>query len=205
MTTETEDRLAGARDQAKAQMESIANMVMRLRLAEAVEYGNGNPENEDFDDTYKALAEEDGHYEIRETTGDDPRFYWRKKGDGAPYDDASDEAYDTEPEAWRACCTDNDLIPSVEDAHDRITEDALSVEVRSGWYNPGSLDSGPEEFMILLCTGGPAVRIIGDLDRGSPSRPRLECQDWFTPWTEVFDVDRDVLQTYCEQFYFGGR
>src|SRR3989304_6462065 len=43
-----------------------------------------------------------------------------------------------------------------------IEEDALSVEVRSAWHEIDG-DSDPGEYCILLCTGGPAVRIIGRL------------------------------------------
>jgi len=61
---------------------------------------------------------------------------------------------------------------SREDAETRIQEDALSVEVRSGWQSMGdTLEAS--EFCILLSTGGPAVRIIGDVDNGEISRPRL--------------------------------
>ena len=93
-----------------------------------------------------------------------------------------------------------------DEARQTIQEDALSVQVRSGWYTLGEDQPEPEEFEILLCTGGPAVRIVGDLNSGSPDRPRLEYQDWFTSWTEYFpptEQERDALQTYCEQFYFG--
>lgn len=92
---------------------------------------------------------------------------------------------------------------SSDSAYERIHP--LSVQVRGGWHNPGGEDS-PEEFEILLCTGGPAVRIVGDLDEHmQPSRPRLQYQDWGTPWTEYFgeNLDRDVLLTYCQQFWFG--
>lgn len=96
---------------------------------------------------------------------------------------------------------------STDDARERIEEDALSVEVRSDWHRPGDTCE-PAEFCILLCTGGPAVRIVGDLDRGQPSRPRLQYQDWFTPWTDLIltaddGIDDDALQAYCECFYFG--
>lgn len=87
----------------------------------------------------------------------------------------------------------------------RIEEGPLSVQVRSGWYSPGEPDNTPDEFEILLSTGGPALRIIGDLDRyGQPDRPRLQYQDWGTPWTEYCDVDEETLTTYCACFYFGG-
>jgi len=91
-----------------------------------------------------------------------------------------------------------------EEARERIQEDPLSVEVRSDWHAPGE-SSEPSEFFILLCTGGPAVRIIGDLDRGEPSRPRVEYQDWGTPWTEYFPTpeQRAAIESYCACFYFG--
>lgn len=49
------------------------------------------------------------------------------------------------------------------------------------------------------------ARIIGDLNGGSPDRPRIQYQDWGTPWTEYFPTSerREALQTYCEQFYYG--
>jgi hypothetical protein len=89
-------------------------------------------------------------------------------------------------------------------AYERIQEDPLSVEVRSGWHAPGG-ESEPEEFCILLCTGGPAVRIVGELGQhNTPDAKAIEYQDWFTPWTALTDnVDYDALTTYCQQFYFG--
>ncbi|MDR6858912.1 hypothetical protein J2W96_005244 [Variovorax guangxiensis] len=48
------------------------------------------------------------------------------------------------------------------------------------------MPSDDEEFEILLCTGGPTVRIVGDLDHhGEPDRARIEYQDWFEPWREA--------------------
>lgn len=104
---------------------------------------------------------------------------------------------------------DGDITPEDDDyltpeqAADRIQEDPLEVSVRSGWYQPGSEDNDPAEFYILLCTGGPACRIRGELDHhGAPDRAWLEFQDWGTPWTQYFDADQDQLLTYCRQFYF---
>ena len=90
-----------------------------------------------------------------------------------------------------------------EEAEQRISEDALSVEVRSGWTTVGHpLEA--EEFRILLATGGPAVQIRGELGSGNePNRAWLEVQDWGKPWTQYFDADSDVLLTYSQQFYFG--
>jgi hypothetical protein len=91
---------------------------------------------------------------------------------------------------------------SEEDARERIMEDPLSLEVRGVWHAPGE-EGEPEEFCLLLGTGGPAVRIIGDVCNGEPDSPRLEVQDWFKPWTEYIPADTDVLQAYCDCFYFG--
>jgi len=93
---------------------------------------------------------------------------------------------------------------SYDEAQQRIQEDPLSVQIRSGWYSVGEKPE-PVEFEILLCTGGPAVRIRGELGQyNEPDRAWIEYQDWFTPWTEFFaDQDTDALLTYCQQFYFG--
>lgn len=93
---------------------------------------------------------------------------------------------------------------SRDDAYERIQEDPLSVEVRTGWYAPGS-DATPEKFSILLCTGGPAVRIVGELDDNlTPSRAWIEYHDWGTSWTQLFNqIEQETLLTYCQQFYFG--
>lgn len=94
---------------------------------------------------------------------------------------------------------------SQEQAQERIQEEPLSIELCSGWYTPGDTPEA-SEFCILLTTGGPALRIIGDLDQHKqPTSPRLQYQDWGTPWTELICTgeDHDALQAYCEQFYFG--
>ena len=96
-------------------------------------------------------------------------------------------------------CADDDDSP--------VQEDPLSVEVRSGWYSFGpDADAKPAEFCILLGTGGPASRIIGDLDDyGQPENPRFEYQDWGKDWTEARttpEQDATMLE-YCGHFYFG--
>lgn len=91
-----------------------------------------------------------------------------------------------------------------DDVERAIDEHPLSVEVRSGWTTPGE-ELKAEEFCILLCTGGPAVRIIGELDYcGEPVRAWIEYQDWGTPWTQFFGADQSVLVSYAGRFFFGG-
>ncbi len=92
-----------------------------------------------------------------------------------------------------------------DEAQTRIHEDALEVTVRSGWFTPGT-QTEPREFCLLLCTGGPAVRIVGPLNEHlEPSGAALEHQDWFTPWTEyeLSTDERDTLIRYASCFYFG--
>ena len=82
---------------------------------------------------------------------------------------------------------------SQEDAERAMYENPLDISFRSGWT--GAHDNmTPEEFQILLCTGGPAVRIVGELgNHGEPCRAWLEYQDWGTPWTMLFDGQSDAL------------
>jgi len=110
---------------------------------------------------------------------------------------------------------DGDTYADPDEVRERIQESALSVQVRSGWYTPGETPTA-EEFCILLTTGGPALRIIGELDDyGQPDNARLEYQDWGTPWTpfslfgddgksieEASATESDVL-TFAQCFYFG--
>lgn len=99
---------------------------------------------------------------------------------------------------------DGEIFENVEDVCTRIQESPLSVQVREGWHNPG--EAGElEDFEILLSTGGPALRIMGELDEHKqPHRAWLEYQDWGTPWTHHYvEGLSDALLTFCTQFYFG--
>jgi hypothetical protein len=98
---------------------------------------------------------------------------------------------------------DSDDDDAVDLARERIQGGPLSLQVRGGWRDPGQSDTA-EEYELLLATGGPAVRIRGELDQWQePATARLEVQDWFTPWTEYQDTDSNVLLTYVSCFYFG--
>lgn len=90
-----------------------------------------------------------------------------------------------------------------DDAVVRILDDALSVEVRSGWTPCGDTLTA-EEFCILIATGGPAVRIRGELDEHLELRRAwLEVQDWGTPWSQYFDASQETLLTYARCFCYG--
>ena len=87
---------------------------------------------------------------------------------------------------------------------DQIMEMPLSVSVRSGWQTPGVNDQSPEEYELLMGTGGPAVRIYGRLDQhGRPRSAELQGQDWFTPWERTtVDQDEEVLLQFAGYFYY---
>ena len=123
--------------------------------------------------------------------------------------------FDNIREMWEAylAVDENDDRQS-SDAYQAILDDPLSVEVRGGWYVPGTLDPAdcPAEYRILLCTGGPAVQIVGTLsEHGEPETAVMQVQDWFTPWTDFRPVVegwtssqvQDALLAYARCFYFG--
>ena len=93
-----------------------------------------------------------------------------------------------------------------DELRESILNSALSVEFRSGWYSSLDDELVPEEFKILLTWGGPALRIIGELDNYGPVNPKLQFQDWGTPWTdlEITEDQQDALNWFCNCFYFGG-
>lgn len=64
---------------------------------------------------------------------------------------------------------------SRDDALERIQQNALCVEVRSGWTPVGDMLTA-EEFAILITTGAPAVRIRGELNEHN--EPRRAARGW---------------------------
>jgi hypothetical protein len=105
---------------------------------------------------------------------------------------SADSAELAELETAAGDCDDRDS------AQDRIMEDPLSVRV-FGERVDGEWEVDKVEF--LLTTGGPAVRIMAEIDHhGEPCRAWLEVQDWFKPWTQYHGADSEILLAYCQQF-----
>jgi hypothetical protein len=103
--------------------------------------------------------------------------------------------------------SDDVTSDAIDNAQETITESVLSVLVRDGWRQPGhAQEDGPEEFEILLSTGGPALRLYGTLGcMCQPANVRLEWQDWGTPWTEYLPAreHHEALEAFASCFYFG--
>lgn len=167
-----------AEKQARAQVESIAAMVAALECDYA-RLDELRDEKESF--TLDRMETPESNRACAE-------YEWAQEFP----DEASELA---ELESVAGDCADED------EARCRIEEDPLSVEIRSGWANSRA-EFEPEEFRIVLCTGGPHVEIVGDLDRGEPSHPRILYRDWGVSG-ELFDFDREAVLTYCRVFYFG--
>lgn len=183
---------SNSENQAKAQLDSIREMIAALncdyeRLEELKD------ERADLVDDLESAA---GDYRVEQTARHALTRWDEENGEELKaLQDAAD------------CGDSNFPCTSREDAEQRIQEDPLSIQVRGDWHTPGDEEGKtPAEFEILLCTGGPAVRIIGDLnEHAEPTRARLQHQDWFTPWTElVLDHDdHQILLAYAQCFYYG--
>ena len=116
-------------------------------------------------------------------------------------------------EAWD--CGSNVYNWTTEGIREKAQDEALSVEFRRGWSS--NLENmEPEEFKILLSTGGPASQIIGKLDQyKQPTDIEIQYQDWGTPWEPLqlnstyadkspnITSDYQALEWFCNCFYFG--
>jgi hypothetical protein len=175
-----------AEQQAAAQYESIVSMLDALD----VDYDRLEELKDERQELAEAVADTAEHAATNPAAAMDAAFElaeWDK--------DNADELEELTAAAGE--CTDED------EARDRIMEDPLEVQVRSDWTSPGE-ELTPGEFMILLCTGGPAVRIVGELDHhGEPCRAWMEYQDWGTPWAQYWGTTSSTLCRYASHF-FGG-
>ena len=96
-----------------------------------------------------------------------------------------------------------------DELRESVLNSALSIQFRSGWYSSlyDRVRIGqPAEFKILLSWGGPALRVIGELNDYGPVNPKLQYQDWGTSWTdyEITEDQEEALNWFCNCFYLGG-
>jgi len=213
-----------ARNQARAQFESIKEMVAALALdwdrleelreerseiqsAVASAYQDLEDKEKEFGD--KLFPHEESCATQQDWEGVEPNCNCELGSLREDLEDAEDRLSEwlaeneeelKELEASAGECKDAD------EARERIQEDALSVQVRSDWHDLGSEGNEATEFQILLCTGGPAVKIEGELGQyGEPESAEIYYQDWFTKW-EPLTLDheeQEVVLEYCRCFYFG--
>ncbi len=194
MSTAT-DASTDASRQAVAQVESIA----RLIDAYSVDYDR----LEELRDERKALvdASEDATEDYDRANGDpdytpqevDRLAQALRRAEKALMDWMAENQEELDDLAEAAGdCADRD------EAEQRIHEDPLSVEFRSGWTIPGEpLEA--DEFRIVLCTGGPHVEIIGEFDaHDEPSNPRIIFKDWGESG-ELFEFDHAAVTEYCSR------
>ena len=115
-------------------------------------------------------------------------------------------------QAFAQLASIKEMLQAVENAADdereaaeqAIYDDPLAVDVRSGWVNVWTTEFEPVEYRVLLCTGGPAVQLEGELDdRKQPYNVQLQHQDWFEPWQTVplTAEDTETLLTYVRYFF----
>lgn len=190
-----------AAHQAQVQMDSIYEMVAAL----SVDYDR----LEELREEYRSLVSEAEeaeecvlyhHNDVLDINGESPEHHeWRRCVSEleAWLSEYKEELEELEDEA-NGC-------ESEEDAWRAIEEYVLSVEFRSGWETTGSKLTATE-FRIVLCTGGPHVEIMGELDDyGEPCRAWLQYADWGMGMTERINEpgDHEALLTYARYFYFG--
>lgn len=78
-------------------------------------------------------------------------------------------------------------------------QDEIRVEIEENVLSAEII----KNYQIMLCWGGPAVKIFGDLnEHNEPETAQLQYQDWFTGWIEYFETDEDKLLDYARFFYF---
>ena len=87
----------------------------------------------------------------------------------------------------------SDELADQDEARDAIHATPLSVEVRSGWRSVGEDAGEPEEFRIVLCTGGPHIELTGDIG----GTVRVVFRDWGESGEYYPDADeRIALDTF---------
>ena len=92
---------------------------------------------------------------------------------------------------------------SFEDAVEALQQTPLSIRIRDGWYSPDGRPSLPQEYEILLCCGGPSIRIVGELDEyEGPMAANLEYLAWGNGWITYNEPHIEaVLLSFARFFY----
>jgi len=96
-------------------------------------------------------------------------------------------------------------LQDVDQARERIQEDALDVQVREDWHNPGDLHATPSEFFILLLHGWPGGSHHGRNRRRLAAFARMDRVSGLGHALDEYHGahDTEALLTYCNCFFFG--
>jgi hypothetical protein len=105
----------------------------------------------------------------------------------------------------------NETFTDFDEIRERVTERALSVEVRSDWQLwPPAVSCILTDYRITLTTGGPALRMEGALsawcDRmtGAPETAKIQWMDWGVPWSDYEpETNLDDALIWFAALFFG--
>lgn len=88
-----------------------------------------------------------------------------------------------------------------------LDTDGARCEVGEGYDEPSDAYYDPldiemvRQVKVLLCTGGPAVRLVGELNRyGGIANSWIEHQDWYEGWERLDGVDTEPLHYLLEVY-----
>ncbi len=200
MTNETTataiDTRTDAHRQAVAQAEAIAEMMAAASLdwdqLEALRDEKRRLEEDQLEamqcvrhhhaGEFDPFGEYPEHEEYRRCTAE--LVEWRDDN-GEEFDKLQEAAGD---------CLDQD------EAEERLFSNALSVEFRSDWEtDPSTLQAA--EFRVVLCTGGPHVEIIGELDEADEPK---DCEIYWRDWDDhgrlnYDEYDTGAVEDYCRR------
>ena len=101
-----------------------------------------------------------------------------------------------------------------EEGEELAREMALSVCWKSDdWQAVGDqANFTPTKGQVLISWGGPACRVVCDIEDGYPTNPEIQWQDWGTPWTTPsikceleldFDTAHEALVWFINLFWGG--
>jgi hypothetical protein len=104
-----------------------------------------------------------------------------------------------------------ETFTDLDEIRDRAAERALSVEVRSDWQLwPPAVSCALTHYRILLTTGGPALRLEGELSawcdgvNGAPKTAKIQWLDWGIPWSDYEpETNLDDALIWFAALFFG--
>lgn len=152
-------------------------------------------------ETNHAIENAQGHWETIKASHE--ACQWLREESGAP-DEARKLSREARALMQRHGWDGDNKEDTAEAIEEAAREEALSVEFRCCQWssNPGEIE--PDEYRILLSTGGPALQITGrfSIIHGATSA-RLQWQDWGTPWTDYDDAEKDALLWFAGLYCLG--